>query len=248
MKKVNYLLFFIFIFICSSSSGEPFSDQALGQDPKLTSLVLNHDRYEEVENYLKSLINFENPELGSLPSIAFQVKTKYDSFYRFYGFRDIAKRKPTNEKTLFRLASMTKPVTSVSALILYERGHFYLNQPLYHFLPDYQKEKMRVIELVSPTKTFIVTNSITTESGSELVTIRALAHGLYLNDRIGIKCDHKVAGLNLDGIFTVTSVPTIDSFKITVEDKATQSETLGEVSLQLTCLLIQTLWFWMFSS
>ena len=216
-------------------SAEEFSDQQLGQDPKLTSIVLNHDRFAEVEARLKSFINFENPEQGTYPSIAFQIQTKHDSFLKFYGFRDIAQRKPVNENTLYRLASMTKPVVAVSALILYERGYFYLNQPVSTFLPDFAQEKMKVIDLVSPSSTFTLINSITTEAGSSVVTIRAPSHDMHVNDRIGIKSDDKVGNLELNGTFTVTNIPTIDSFQVTTIGKATSTETLqgGVIAIDL---------------
>ena len=40
--------------------------------------------------------------------------------------------------TIFRIASMTKPITSVAVMMLYEEGHFRLNEPVSKFIPGFQ--------------------------------------------------------------------------------------------------------------
>jgi CubicO group peptidase (beta-lactamase class C family) len=54
-----------------------------------------------------------------------------------YGQRDIESQLPVEHDTLFRLASMTKPVTSVAAMMLYERGAFELKDPVSRFIPSF---------------------------------------------------------------------------------------------------------------
>ena len=46
--------------------------------------------------------------------------------------------KPLTEDTLFRIYSMTKPVTSVALMLLYEEGAFQLNDPVAKFLPQFE--------------------------------------------------------------------------------------------------------------
>src|SRR5688500_15725945 len=46
------------------------------------------------------------------------------------GFMDIASRVPMRADAIFRMASMTKPVTSVASLILHEEGHYFLDDPI----------------------------------------------------------------------------------------------------------------------
>ena len=59
-----------------------------------------------------------------------------------YGMRDREKSLPVETGTLWRLASMTKPVTSVAAMMLYEEGAFELKDPISKWLPAF--EHMRV--------------------------------------------------------------------------------------------------------
>jgi CubicO group peptidase (beta-lactamase class C family) len=60
------------------------------------------------------------------------------------GKRDIAKSLPMERDTLFRIASMTKPVTSVAALMLMEEGKFKLDDPITKFAPEFAN--MRVLK------------------------------------------------------------------------------------------------------
>ncbi len=53
-----------------------------------------------------------------------------------YGHRDVEAGLPVEVDTLFRLYSMTKPITSVAALMLWEQGAFELKDPVARFLPD----------------------------------------------------------------------------------------------------------------
>ena len=59
------------------------------------------------------------------------------------GWRDVEARLPIERDTLFRIASMTKPVTSTAALMLYEGGRFALDDPISHWAPEFSQ--MRVL-------------------------------------------------------------------------------------------------------
>ncbi len=54
-----------------------------------------------------------------------------------YGWRDLEARFPIEPDTLFRMYSMTKPVTSVAAMVLYEEGAFELSDPVSRFIPSF---------------------------------------------------------------------------------------------------------------
>lgn len=60
------------------------------------------------------------------------------------GYRDLAAKAPMTRDTLFRIASMTKPVTSVAALILVEEGKLRLEDPITRWLPEFSD--MRVLK------------------------------------------------------------------------------------------------------
>src|SRR5882724_4037413 len=53
------------------------------------------------------------------------------------GWRDVAAGEPMTRDTLFRIASMTKPVTSIAALMLLEEGKLSLEDPITKWLPEF---------------------------------------------------------------------------------------------------------------
>jgi len=53
------------------------------------------------------------------------------------GFRDVENARPMTADTIFRIASMTKPITSVALMMLYEEGHFLLSDPVSRWIPEF---------------------------------------------------------------------------------------------------------------
>ena len=59
-----------------------------------------------------------------------------------FGMQDIAAAKPVKFDTIFRLYSMTKPITSIAVMMLYEEGHFQLTTPISEFVPYFKNMKV----------------------------------------------------------------------------------------------------------
>jgi CubicO group peptidase (beta-lactamase class C family) len=59
-----------------------------------------------------------------------------------YGQRDVEASAPVEVDTLFRIFSMTKPITSVAAMMLYEEGAFELKDPVSRFIPSFADTKV----------------------------------------------------------------------------------------------------------
>ena len=53
------------------------------------------------------------------------------------GLRDVEAARPVEADTVFRIYSMTKPITSVAAMMLYEQGAFELTDPISRYLPEF---------------------------------------------------------------------------------------------------------------
>jgi CubicO group peptidase (beta-lactamase class C family) len=62
--------------------------------------------------------------------------------YEAHGFLDAKKTKPMAKDSLFRLASMTKPIVSVAAVMLIEQGAMKLNDPITNWLPELKDLKV----------------------------------------------------------------------------------------------------------
>ena len=54
-----------------------------------------------------------------------------------FGQRELETGRPMTEDTIFRIYSMTKPITAVAALMLFEDGQFLLDDPVATYLPEF---------------------------------------------------------------------------------------------------------------
>src|SRR6266478_1756543 len=83
---------------------------------------------------------------GAVAAIARNGRVAY---LRAVGFRDRAKTIPLQPDAIFWIASMTKPVTSVAAMMLAEEGKLDLAAPVHQYLPEL-KEMMVGVETTDP--------------------------------------------------------------------------------------------------
>lgn len=60
-----------------------------------------------------------------------------------YGLQDIDTKTPVRPDTIWRIASMTKPVTGVAMMILYEQGKWKLDDPVAKFIPEFRDLKVK---------------------------------------------------------------------------------------------------------
>ena len=58
-------------------------------------------------------------------------------YHKGFGHRDVESNAPMSKDVIFRIASMTKPITSVAAMMLWEEGRFQLRDPVSKFLPEF---------------------------------------------------------------------------------------------------------------
>ncbi len=58
------------------------------------------------------------------------------------GWRDAASALPMERDTIFRIYSMTKPITSVALMMLYEEGAFQLYEPVSRYIPAFRRSKV----------------------------------------------------------------------------------------------------------
>ena len=85
-------------------------------------------------------------EAGRLPGAVVAIARKGKLVYHeAFGFVDRAAGTPMPLDAIFSLASMTKPLTAVGALILYEEGRLLLNDPVGVYLPQLDKMQVAVM-------------------------------------------------------------------------------------------------------
>jgi CubicO group peptidase (beta-lactamase class C family) len=75
-----------------------------------------------------------------------------------YGWRDKAANLPMTSDTIFNIASMTKPMTAVGGLMLYEQGKLLIDDPLSKYFPKFASMKVAVRDIGEPTSETVPAN------------------------------------------------------------------------------------------
>jgi len=108
------------------------------------------------------------------------------------GVRDLETGAPMALDTIFRIYSMTKPITTVALMMLYEQGLFQLRDPVSRFLPDFQTTNVWAGEgqLVDPAREITIYDLLTHTAG--------FSYGGY--EETGIPVDKLYDEADLDNI------------------------------------------------
>jgi CubicO group peptidase (beta-lactamase class C family) len=64
-------------------------------------------------------------------------------YFRSFGLMDRERQQPVRDDTIWRIFSMTKPITGVALMSLYEQGRFQLNDPIARYIPAWTDLKVR---------------------------------------------------------------------------------------------------------
>lgn len=99
---------------------------------------LSAERLARLDSYLAGEIAAKR-KAGAVVLVARRGKVAY---LKAYGEADVASHRPMSTDALFRIHSMTKPITSVALLTLYEQGKFQLSDPLEKYLPAFKGVKV----------------------------------------------------------------------------------------------------------
>jgi CubicO group peptidase (beta-lactamase class C family) len=91
-------------------------------------------RFERLTPLLKSFL--EKGPVGCACTVVRNGEVLYEESF---GYADLANNTKLAADTIYRIYSMTKIITCVAALMLYERGLFLLNDPLEEYLPEFKE-------------------------------------------------------------------------------------------------------------
>lgn len=99
------------------------------------SLGLSATRLTRIADYLNAYV-----DEGKLPGYLVLVARRgRPAYLHCYGLREVETRSRIEEDTIFRIYSMTKPITSVALMTLYEQGLFQLDTPVSAFIPAFKQ-------------------------------------------------------------------------------------------------------------
>ncbi len=127
--------------------------------------------------------------------------------FEAHGLADIEANKPMQKDALFRVWSMSKPVTGVAILMLMEEGKVRLNDPVSRFLPEFKG--MKVATITNPQAGAQETVEFTTDAAKREITIQdLLTHVSGLGSgRAGNQEIRKLSGSNRPGKSLTEYIP-----------------------------------------
>jgi len=109
-----------------------------GSVVKPEEVGLSSERLERISSAIQKSID-DGRISGGVSLVARHGKIAY---LRAVGMADRDARKPMRTDSIFRICSMSKPLTSVAVMILYEEGRFMLGDPLSDYLPEFKHMKV----------------------------------------------------------------------------------------------------------
>ena len=95
---------------------------------------ISESRLQIIDRFFQSRYIDTGRIPGALITIARRGEVVHQSAL---GSADVERGTPLREDAIFRIYSMTKPITSVAAMMLWEEGQFLLSDPVAKFLPEF---------------------------------------------------------------------------------------------------------------
>lgn len=128
MKKIIFLLL-----LCAASSSLSAQSSNNNTKPALAS-----DRVKVIDNNMQAWVD-KNWISGGVGLILRDGKPVY---HKAFGYANKENKVTMRTDHIFRIASQTKAITSVAVMILFEEGHFLLDEPVSKFIPGFSKPKV----------------------------------------------------------------------------------------------------------
>lgn len=116
---------------------------ALAQDlptAKPETLGLSSERLERIGTAVQH--DIDNKRIAG--AVTLVIRHGHVAWFKSQGMMDREAGKAMQPDAMFRICSMTKPITSVAVMMLYEEGRFLLDDPVSKYLPEFKNPKVLV--------------------------------------------------------------------------------------------------------
>jgi len=95
-------------------------------------------RLNRIDSMLEDAI--QNKEIPG--AVGLIMQNGHIIYHKSFGFADVNSKLPMTNDAIFRIASMTKAVTSVGVMMLYEEGKLLLSDPVSKFIPEFKGSRV----------------------------------------------------------------------------------------------------------
>ncbi len=124
-------------------------------------------------NRLSEALEQSLQDNGAPGAVALIVRNGHVVYERAFGHRTPAREQAMTTDMIFRIYSMTKPITSVAVMMLWEEGAFNLNDPVAMYLPEFRDAKVaiqdeaqsKIIDTVTPSRPITIQDLLRHTSG-----------------------------------------------------------------------------------
>lgn len=149
---MNRLPFLLFLIVFTTS---------LQQHPgPKNRIIIDESAKARIDSTLKSFVDAGN--IAGVSALIFE-KNK-EVYYNAFGYANRETKTPMDRNTIVRIYSMTKPITGVALMTLYEKGLFQLDDPLSKYAPEFANMKVY--------KGFDASGNLVLEPANRPITIR----------------------------------------------------------------------------
>ena len=130
MKKIILGLTLIFFV---SSCDQTNSKKNLPENQGVSS-----ERLDRIDSYLNKVI-----KLNQIPGAVALIRRNDKIIYnKAFGYSDVENENKYTTDDIFRIASMSKAITSLAVLMLWEEGKFNLDDPIEKYIPEFKNLKI----------------------------------------------------------------------------------------------------------
>src|ERR1700687_4414331 len=148
-KIIPVLLGFVFLNICALAQDLPTG--------KPESLGLSSERLERIGTVVQQ--NIEDKRIAG--AVTLVIRHGHIAWFKSQGMMDREASTPMQPDAMFRICSMTKPITTVAVMMLYEEGRFLLDDPISKYLPEFKNPRVLVKPAMGEPYTIPATREIT---------------------------------------------------------------------------------------
>jgi CubicO group peptidase (beta-lactamase class C family) len=133
-------------------------------EPRLAAEIFSNARFQRVGDFIRQEI-----AAGHMPGAVILVQQHgHPIYFECFGVRDLKSGRPMTADSIFRLYSMSKPITSVAAMMLVEEGKLALDDPVAKYIPAFAGVKVAI--------------ETTDESGKPVLAVEPVRRPITIED------------------------------------------------------------------
>jgi CubicO group peptidase (beta-lactamase class C family) len=135
MTRRHSISLFLFLFVLTAVAAAQELPTA-----KPESVGLSSERLERIGKKVQQTID----DKRIAGAVTLVMRHGQVAWFKSQGMQDREAGKPMQPDTIFRICSMSKPITSTAVMMLYEQGYFLLEDPISKYLPEFKNPKVLV--------------------------------------------------------------------------------------------------------